>query len=60
MSYQFDAESNVSDRHDNLSPEELIRLPVVWERRDVTRFGQVWEVDEIERDKSMPIPRGNR
>jgi adenine-specific DNA-methyltransferase len=43
----------MSDRYDNLSREELIRLLVARDRRDATRFGLVWEANEIERDKAL-------
>jgi adenine-specific DNA-methyltransferase len=38
-------------RYDHLSKEELIRLLEARERR--TRFGLVWEANEIERDKAL-------
>lgn len=41
--------SNYSD----LSREELIRLLEARNRRDATRFGLVWEANEIERDKAL-------
>lgn len=43
----------MNGRYDNLSREELIRLLVARDRRDATRFGLVWEANEIERDKAL-------
>lgn len=40
-------------RYDDLSREELLRLLEARDRRDATRFGLVWEADEIERDKAL-------
>ena len=38
-------------RYDDLTKEELIRLLEAREQR--TRFGLVWEANEIERDKAL-------
>lgn len=40
-------------KYDDLSKEELIRLLEARERRDATRFGLVWEANEIERDAAL-------
>ena len=40
-------------RYDALSREEMIRLLEARDRRDATRFGLVWEANEIERDKAL-------
>lgn len=39
--------------YDDLSREELIRLLEARDRRDSTRFGLVWEANEVERDKAL-------
>jgi adenine-specific DNA-methyltransferase len=43
----------VGSRYNDLSREELIRLLEARDRRDATRFGLVWEANEIERDKAL-------
>jgi len=43
----------MAERYENLSREELIRLLVARDRREATRFGLVWEANEIERDKAL-------
>ncbi len=40
-------------KYDDLSKDELIRLLEARDRRDATRFGLVWEANEIERDKAL-------
>jgi adenine-specific DNA-methyltransferase len=40
-------------KYDDLSKEELVRLLESRDRRDATRFGLVWEANEIERDKAL-------
>ncbi|MDN5941627.1 MAG: site-specific DNA-methyltransferase [Nitrospira sp.] len=40
-------------RYDHLSKDELVRLLAARDRRDATRFGLVWEANEIERDKAI-------
>ena len=40
-------------KYDDLSKEELVRLLETRDRRDATRFGLVWEANEIERDKAL-------
>lgn len=41
-------------RYDHLTKEELLRLLEARDRRDAeTRFGLVWEANEIERDKAL-------
>lgn len=39
--------------YDDLTKEELIRLLQARDRRDATKFGLVWEANEIERDKAL-------
>ena len=39
--------------YDHLSREELITLLSARDRRDATKFGLVWEANEIERDKAL-------
>lgn len=39
--------------YDDLTKTELIRLLEARDRRDATRFGLVWEANEIERDKAL-------
>jgi adenine-specific DNA-methyltransferase len=43
----------VGSRYSDLSREELIRLLEARDRRDATRFGLVWEANEIERDRAL-------
>jgi adenine-specific DNA-methyltransferase len=44
----------VPSRYDHLTKEELLRLLEARDRRDAeTRFGLVWEANEIERDKAL-------
>lgn len=40
-------------KYDDLSKEELVRLLQARDRRDATRFGLVWEANEIERDRAL-------
>jgi len=40
-------------QYDHLSNEELVRLLQARDRRDATRFGLVWEANEIDRDKAL-------
>ena len=40
-------------RYDHLTPDELIRLLEARDRRDATKFGLVWEANEIDRDKAI-------
>jgi hypothetical protein len=40
-------------KYDDLSKEDLIRLIESRDRRDATRFGLVWEANEIDRDKAL-------
>jgi adenine specific DNA methylase Mod len=40
-------------KYDDLNREELIEQLKARDRRDATRFGLVWEADEIERDKAL-------
>lgn len=40
-------------KYQHLTPDELVRLLVARDRRDATRFGLVWEANEIERDKAI-------
>ena len=39
--------------YEHLSREELISLLLARDRRDETKFGLVWEANEIERDKAL-------
>ncbi len=45
--------TNVGSRYDHLNREELLRLLEARDQRDATRFGLVWEANEIERDKAL-------
>jgi adenine-specific DNA-methyltransferase len=40
-------------KYDDLSRDELVRLLEARDRRDATRFGLVWEANEIEREKAL-------
>ncbi len=40
-------------KYDDLSKEDLIRLLQARDQRDKTKFGLVWEANEIERDKAL-------
>lgn len=40
-------------RYDHLTHDELVRLLDARDRRDATRFGLVWEANEIERDRAI-------
>jgi len=40
-------------RYDDYSREELVRLLEARDRRDATRFGLVWETNEVEREKAL-------
>ena len=40
-------------RYDHLSRDELAALLQARDRRDATRFGLVWEANEIDRDKAV-------
>ena len=51
----------VRKQYDDLSKDELIRLLEARDRRDATRFGLVWEANEIERaEGAQPGFRGAR
>ncbi len=39
--------------YSDLSQDELIRLLEARDRRDATRFGLVWEANEVERDRAL-------
>jgi len=43
----------MSRNYDHLSHQELISLLLARDRRDATKFGLVWEANEIERDKAL-------
>ncbi len=43
----------MGSRYTDLSRDELIRLLEARDRRDATRFGLVWEANEIERDRAL-------
>ncbi|XVJ58573.1 MAG: site-specific DNA-methyltransferase [Tepidisphaera sp.] len=40
-------------KYDDLTRDEMVRLLEARDRRDATRFGLVWEANEIERDKAL-------
>ena len=40
-------------KYDHLTHAELARLLEARDRRDATRFGLVWEANEIDRDKAV-------
>ena len=42
-----------SSRYDHLTHDELVRLLEARDRRDSTKFGLIWEANEIERDKAI-------
>ena len=42
----------MTSRYDHLNKEELLRLLEARDQRDATRFGLVWEANEIEREKA--------
>jgi adenine-specific DNA-methyltransferase len=42
-----------SKKYDDLTKDELVRLLETRDRRDATRFGLVWEANEIEREKAL-------
>lgn len=43
----------MASRYDHLTPDELIRLLEARDRRDSTKFGLIWEANEIDRDKAI-------
>jgi adenine-specific DNA-methyltransferase len=43
----------VANKYDHLSKDELARLLETRDRRDATRFGLVWEANEIDRDRAI-------
>ncbi len=43
----------MSSKYDDLSNEELVALLHARDKRDATRFGLVWEANEIERDRAL-------
>jgi adenine-specific DNA-methyltransferase len=43
----------MASRYEHLTKDELTRLLEARDRRDATRFGLVWEANEIERDKAI-------
>jgi len=40
-------------RYNDLTHDELVRLLEARDRRDSTRFGLIWEANEIDRDKAV-------
>ncbi len=44
---------SAASRYDHLSKDELLRLLAARDRRDATRFGLVWEANEIDRDEAI-------
>src|SRR5438552_1766569 len=44
---------SMANKYDHLTKDELARLLEARDRRDATRFGLVWEANEIERDKAI-------
>ncbi len=45
--------ANGEQKYEDLSRKELVRLLAARDRRDATRFGLVWEANEIEREKAL-------
>lgn len=45
----------IPSRYDHLTLDELVRLLEARDRRDATRFGLVWEANEIKRDRAIKI-----
>jgi adenine-specific DNA-methyltransferase len=45
-------------RYDDYSREELVRLLEARDRGDATRFGLVWERNEVEREKALRFGLG--
>ena len=43
----------MGSRYDHLNREEMLRLLEARDQRDATRFGLVWEANEIERDQAL-------
>ncbi|HKK17696.1 MAG TPA: site-specific DNA-methyltransferase, partial [Opitutales bacterium] len=43
----------MSSKYDDLSREELLKLLQARDKRDATKFGLVWEANEIERDRAV-------
>jgi adenine-specific DNA-methyltransferase len=43
----------MANKYDHLSQGELVRLLEARDRRDATRFGLVWEANEIDRDMAI-------
>lgn len=43
----------MGSRYEHLNKEELLRLLEAREQRDATKFGLVWEANEIERDRAL-------
>ena len=43
----------MTSRYDHLTKDELVRLLAARDRRDATRFGLVWEANEIARDAAV-------
>ncbi|MEQ1751462.1 MAG: site-specific DNA-methyltransferase, partial [Prosthecobacter sp.] len=43
----------MASKYDHLTKDELARLLEARDRRDATRFGLVWEANEIDRDKAI-------
>ena len=40
-------------KYDHLTKEELASLLAARDRRDATKFGLVWEANQIDRDKAV-------
>ena len=45
--------SDMGRNYDHLGKDELVALLQARDRRDATKFGLVWEADEIEREKAI-------
>jgi adenine-specific DNA-methyltransferase len=43
----------MTGKYDHLTKDELAQLLIARDRRDATRFGLVWEANEIDRDKAI-------
>ena len=48
-----DPNRDTSSRYGHLTPDELVRLLEARDRRDSTKFGLIWEANEIDRDKAI-------
>ncbi len=53
MVFTFPIPAPVARNYDDLSRQELMDLLKARDRRDATRFGLVWESNEVERDRAL-------